>query len=85
MTPVVPDAHIQSVVMSLIYDDVKAGNPADQEKWAIIRQAMEEAGCDEVILGCTELSIVGKELAAEGCIDSLFVLAETAIERCGIN
>ena len=83
MVPVVPDGDIQSVVMSLIYDDVKAGHPADPKKWAIISQAMEEAGCDQVILGCTELSIVRKELQLTDCIDSLFVLAETAIERCG--
>lgn len=81
--PIVPDAHIQSVVMSLIYDDVKAGNPANPEKWTIIKQAMDESGCDQVILGCTELSIVRKELNLEECIDSLLVLAEAAIEHCG--
>ncbi|WP_342514457.1 amino acid racemase [Sporosarcina sp. FSL K6-1522] len=84
MTPIVPDAHIQSVIMSLIYDDVKAGKPADREKWTIIQAAMDEAGCDKVILGCTELSVVRQELGlGEQCIDSLLVLAETAIERCG--
>ncbi|MFJ7936602.1 aspartate/glutamate racemase family protein [Sporosarcina sp. NPDC096371] len=84
MTAVVPDEHIQSVVMSLIYDDVKAGKPADREKWSIIKAAMDEAGCDKVILGCTELSVVNQELALGAeCIDSLLVLAETAIERCG--
>lgn len=84
MTPIVPEAHIQSVIMSLIYDDVKAGKPANREKWAIIQAAMDEAGCDKVILGCTELSVVRQELGlGEQCIDSLLVLAETAIERCG--
>jgi len=84
MTPIIPDAHIQSVVMSLIYDDVKAGKPADREKWSIIKGAMEEVGCDKVILGCTELSVVRQELGlGNEYIDSLLVLAETAIERCG--
>lgn len=84
MTPIIPDAHIQSVVMSLIYDDVKAGKPADLEKWSIIKGAMEEAGCDKVILGCTELSVVRQELGlGDEYIDSLLILAETAIERCG--
>ncbi|MHA6260264.1 cysteate racemase [Sporosarcina sp. CAU 1771] len=83
MMPIVPDAHIQSVVMSLIYDDVKSGNAADPEKWAIISSAMKEAGCDQVILGCTELSIVRQELKLDGYVDSLLVLAETAIEQCG--
>ncbi|MCZ2260223.1 amino acid racemase [Sporosarcina sp. G11-34] len=83
MVPIVPDAHIQAVVMSLIYDDIKAGKPADSDKWSIISRAMEEAGCDTVILGCTELSVVGKELKLVGYIDSLLVLAETAIQYCG--
>ncbi len=83
MTPVVPDDYTQSVVMSLIYDDIKAGKRADPEKWKTIHEVMTEVGCDELILGCTELSIVRQELELEGCIDSLLVLAETAIERCG--
>lgn len=83
LIPVLPDEQIQSIVMSLIYDDVKAGHPANPKKWSLISRAMEEAGCDEVILGCTELSIVRKELELTNCIDSLYVLAETAIERCG--
>ena len=83
MIPVVPNAHIQSIIMSLIYEDIKAGRPADWKKWEIIHETMKEIGCDEIILGCTELSIVREELKLEGCIDSLLVLAETAIEQCG--
>ena len=72
--------------MSLIYDDVKAGKPADREKWSIVERAMDEAGCDKVILGCTELSVVRQELGlGDEYIDSLLVLAETAIERCGLQ
>ena len=46
MIPIVPDAHIQAIVMSLIYDDIKAGKPANREKWLMIEHAMDEAGCD---------------------------------------
>jgi aspartate racemase len=84
MTPIVPDSYVQEIVMSLIYDDIKAGKPSNQQKWLIIEQAMQEAGCDKVILGCTELSVVREELDLDDrWIDSLVVLAETAIERCG--
>lgn len=84
MTAIVPNDHVQAIVMSLIYEDIKAGRPADQEKWLIIERAMQEACCDKVILGCTELSIVREELDLDDrWIDSLLVLAETAIERCG--
>lgn len=83
IVPVIPNDDIQAVVMSLIYDDIKAGHPANPKKWHMIQQAMEEAGCDELILGCTELSIVRQELKLTNCIDSLLVLAEVAIEKCG--
>lgn len=80
---IVPGEAIQAVVMSLIYDDIKAGRPADRRKWQQIRQAMDDEACDEIILGCTELSIVREELKLTDCIDSLLVLAEVAIEKCG--
>lgn len=80
---IVPDETIQRLVMSLIYDDIKAGRPADVKKWQLIRQAMDAEACDEIILGCTELSIVREELKLTDCLDSLLVLAEVAIEKCG--
>lgn len=83
MEAILPDEDTQKLVMSLIYDDIKAGKKADASKWTRIRQAMQDAECDEVILGCTELSIVRQELALTDCVDSLLVLAEVAIEKCG--
>ena len=82
ITPVVPNATIQQQVMSVIYDYVKAGHDVPTDVWAPIEQAM--TGCDRIILGCTELSIVNKELKLSTCyIDSLIVLAESAITACG--
>ena len=82
ITPVVPNATIQQQVMSVIYDYVKAGRDVPKDVWAPIEQAM--TGCDRIILGCTELSIVNKELKLSTCyIDSLIVLAESAITACG--
>ena len=82
LIPVIPEADIQKQVMSVIYDYVKAGREVTREIWEPIEQAME--GCDFVVLGCTELSIVNKELKlGERYIDSLIVLAETAITACG--
>jgi len=80
--PVVPSATIQQQVMSVIYDYVKAGRDVPKDVWVPIEQAM--IGCDRIILGCTELSIVNKELKLGACyIDSLIVLAESAITACG--
>ena len=82
ITPVVPNATIQQQVMSVIYDYVKAGRDVPPDVWAPIEQEM--TGCDRIILGCTELSIVNKELKLSTCyIDSLIVLAESAITACG--
>lgn len=83
--PVIPNDQTQAMIMSLIYDDVKAGKTIDPKKWSQINHAMKEAGCDTVILGCTELSIVRESLDLKGCIDSLLVLAEAAIQQCGYD
>ena len=62
----------------------KLGQPVDFLKWQQIIDQMNELGCDHLILGCTELSIVKKELNLdEYYIDSLMVLAESAILSCG--
>ncbi len=82
--PIVPDEETQELVMSVIYDDVKAGRPVDFLKWQQIMNKFDELGCDRIILGCTELSIVKKELNLDDMyIDSLMVLAESAILACG--
>lgn len=82
--PILPDEGIQKAVMSLIYDYVKAGKDVTFEQWYLIEQAMIELGCEKVILGCTELSIVNKDLKLRDFyIDSLLVLAESAVESCG--
>lgn len=82
--PVLPNKETQADIMSIIYDYVKAGKDVTAEQWATIASEMKALNCDKVILGCTELSIVNKELKlGDFYIDSLIVLAETAIEQCG--
>ncbi|MDN4495062.1 aspartate/glutamate racemase family protein [Ureibacillus aquaedulcis] len=82
--PVVPDMAIQQQVMSVIYDYVKAGKEVTVQQWNVIEQAMLQLDCDKIILGCTELSIVNKDLKLERhYIDSLLILAESAIIACG--
>ncbi|WP_432352842.1 aspartate/glutamate racemase family protein [Sporosarcina sp. A2] len=84
LTPVLPDEEIQRDVMTVIYDQVKAGRPTDVNLWEKITKAMEALHCERIILGCTELSIVKKELQLDQkFLDTLRVLAETAIVRCG--
>ena len=82
--PVIADTETQKLVMSVIYDYVKAGKDVSREQWQQIEEAMTAKNCDCIILGCTELSIVNRDLKlGDRYIDSLIVLAETAITACG--
>lgn len=84
LEPVLPSSDIQDAVMSVIYDYVKAGKFVSSELWQPIEDAMLALGCDRIVLGCTELSIVNKELKLKTIyIDSLIVLAESAVVACG--
>jgi aspartate racemase len=79
-----PDEEMQQNVMSLIYDNVKAGLPADMEKFRAVSDHLRQEGCDAIILGCTELSIIKRDNEiGSGYLDALEVLALTAILTCG--
>jgi aspartate racemase len=81
---VLPDEATQAKVMSVIYDNIKAGKKTDAAAWSEIDRYMKEQACDRVVLGCTELSIVKQEMDLEDYyLDSLLVLAESAIVACG--
>ena len=80
----IPDESGQALVMSLIYDDIKAGKSAGPEKFQRAAEPLFSAGCDCVVLGCTELSLVKKELGLDGrYLDALEVLAKRCVELCG--
>ncbi len=79
----IPDAAGQADVMSLIYDNIKAGIPVDLPKFNRLSADMMARGCDVNILGCTELSLIKRDYPITGCVDVLEVLARAAILRCG--
>lgn len=84
--PVVPNEELQNLLMEIIYDYVKAGRSVSQELWQQLEDEMTEQGCDHLILGCTELSVVNRELSLDKdaiYIDALVALADRAIEYCG--
>lgn len=79
-----PGGTMQQAVMSLIYDCVKAGEPADMAKFRTVSAALRAEGCDAIILGCTELSIIKRDNdIGSGYLDALEVLARAAILACG--
>lgn len=73
----------QEKVMEIIYDDIKSGKPADMNKFNKLIDHLKENGCDGVVLGCTELSILKNDnnLDSDFYIDSLEVLATQTIIR----
>ena len=81
---VIPSPQAQELVMSLIYDDVKAGRDGDPQKFAAIHQELLSQGCDCGVLACTELSVFAdKHHLPPFYTDAMAVLAERAVQACG--
>lgn len=84
LSAVAPDPAIQSLVMSIIYDEIKRGERGSREKFAQIDRALTAMGCDCAILGCTELSVFRSyHNLPPYYVDAMEVLAELAVVRCG--
>ena len=84
ITPVIPGEKGQQCVMSVIYDDIKAGLPAGMDKFHYAAQDLRAQGAQAIILGCTELSLVKRDCAiGAGYLDAMEVLAQTCVIRCG--
>ena len=80
---VVPSTQAQELVMSLIYDDVKAGRDGDPQKFAAIHEDLLAQGCDCGVLACTELSVFAdKHHLPPYYTDAMAVLAQRAVEAC---
>lgn len=80
----VPSPERQADVMSIIYENVKAGHPADMGKFSLVVDELVRRGCDAIILACTELSVVRRRQGApDVCLDAMDVLVREAIERSG--
>lgn len=81
---IVPDAKNQAGVMSIIYDNIKAGIPADMTLFDEISAQLFNDGAEVIVLGCTELSVIKRDFSLRpGYIDSMQVMAAKAIEICG--
>ena len=78
-----PSPEAQALVMSLIYDDVKAGRDGDPHKLAAVHRDLIAKGCDCGVLACTELSVFAdKHHLPPLYTDAMAVLAERAVEAC---
>ena len=73
------------LLMHIIYDEIKAGHRGNPKELYEIINSMIARGCDAVVLGCTELSVMYEEnnIHDEMIIDSLTALARKTIIRGG--
>lgn len=84
INPVIPSKQCQEKVTSLIYKNVKAGQPVNMEQFAEVMDELVRNGAETIILGCTELSLIKRdEDIGSGFIDALEVLAMCSIVNCG--
>lgn len=73
----------QSFVTETIFDKIKCGDKPDAERFIKLCEKLYSEGCEKVILGCTELSLIKKEYQLpKYVIDSLEVLCISALLRC---
>jgi len=79
-----PPPEIQSLVMSVIYDEIKKGEKGSREKFAAIDAALRAMDCDRAVLACTELSVYKDWHGLPTFyLDAMDVLAEQCVLRCG--
>lgn len=80
---VVPSKERQADVMRLIFDDIKAGKPADMARFANVAEGLRGNGAQAIILGCTELSLIKRDHPiGPGFLDAMEILAQQAILQC---
>lgn len=76
-----PSPEVQALVMHEIYGCIKCGKPADAEVWQKIEKYVKAQGCVAAVLGCTELSVLRRELSLGGFyFDPMEIMAERCLD-----
>ena len=74
----------QSAISRIIFDEIKCGQPPSLGDFFGVCDCLMQRGCQRLILGCTELSLIKKlNHLPPYFIDSLEILALSAIAGCG--
>ncbi len=80
----VPSREGQARLNNIIYGDIKTGGAPDMDSFRTVERELVSRGCDRIILGCTELSLIKKSYNLGALyVDSLETLAFAAIKACG--
>jgi len=84
LEPIVPGKAAQKDVMHLIFENVKAGTPAEMDRFFAAAENLRRQGAEAIILGCTELSLIKRdEKIGPGFLDAMEVLAKESVLACG--
>lgn len=84
MVAYVPSKAGQAKVMSIIYDQVKAGKKVDIDMLNQVAKELFDMGAQVIVLGCTELAIAKRDnRLAAGFLDVIDVLARESVLECG--
>ncbi|WP_425956992.1 aspartate/glutamate racemase family protein [Xylanimonas sp. McL0601] len=81
-----PDDADQAAISTVIYDQVKAGQPADVDVLRAVAGRLVERGAGVVVLGCTELSVAAVDhglLDEPPFLDSMDQLVRATIVTAG--
>ena len=81
---VTPAKEEQAIISNIIFGQIKQNKPVDMNAFDCVVNSLISRGCEKIVLGCTELSLLKKQgLDAELFVDSLDVLAHRTILACG--
>lgn len=74
----------QALITKIIFDEIKKGLPPSTDELVSLGYTLAKRGCERLILGCTELSLIKKNTRlGEYYVDSLELLTLAAISACG--
>ena len=81
---ITPTPGDQETVTSIIYESIKQNKPVDRARLMQIADKLIALGCQRLVLGCTELSLLNRDNGLDPSIfvDSLEVLAWRTIVAC---
>ena len=84
LEPIVPGKEAQKHVMHMIFENVKAGKPAEMDRFFAAAEDLRSQGAEAMILGCTELSLIKRDQKiGAGFLDAMEVLAKESVLACG--
>ena len=84
LTCLTPTEEEQKIISDIIFGQIKQNKPVNMAAFDGVVASLRSRGCEKIVLGCTELSLLKKEgLDDELFVDSLDVLAHRTILACG--